>query len=282
MTATTLLDGAGLSVLDYRCHAQRGERPFAEYHRRYSLSYVGRGTFGCRTVAGRFELVPGSVLLGYPGDEYVCEHEHAGGDECLSFQLDAQLVQELPAPLAAWRKGCVQPLPELMILGGLAQATARGDTELGLDEVGLWLAARLLQVVAGGTSALLPKLAGERRRAVQAALFIEANARQPLNLERVAAQARCSSFHLLRLFRAVVGVTPHQYLLRCRLRRAAELLAEESLPITDIALEVGFNDLSNFVRTFHRASGVSPRAFRRVSRGAPSAVTERLQRGTRV
>lgn len=241
-----------------------------------------RGTFGCRTVAGRFELVPGSVLLGYPDDPYVCEHEHAGGDECLSVQLEKALVEELRAPLDTWRRGCVKPLPELMIAGALVQATARGDTELGLDEAGLLLAARLLKVVTGGTATPLPKLAGERRRAVQAALFIEANAQHPLNLERVAAQARCSSFHLLRLFGAVVGVTPHQYLLRCRLRRAAQLLAEESLPITDIALDVGFNDLSNFVRTFHRASGVSPRAFRRASRGARGAVAERLLERTRI
>jgi len=65
----------------------------------------------------------------------------------------------------------------------------------------------------------------------------------------------------------VLGVTPHQYLVRSRLRHAARLLTEEDSAITDIAYDVGFGDLSNFVRTFHRAAGVSPGAFRDAARG---------------
>ena len=66
----------------------------------------------------------------------------------------------------------------------------------------------------------------------------------------------------------MLGVTPHQYLVRARLRRAARLLADEERSITDIALDVGFADLSNFVRTFHRAAGVSPSGFRRAAQAA--------------
>jgi AraC-like DNA-binding protein len=64
--------------------------------------------------------------------------------------------------------------------------------------------------------------------------------------------------------------------LRSRLRRAARLLAEDSRPITDIALDIGFADLSNFVRTFHRAAGVSPRRFRDSARGDRKIFQERL------
>jgi AraC-like DNA-binding protein len=276
MTVTTLLDAAGLAVVDYKCEARRGERPFAEYHARYSLSYVRRGSFGCSTVAGAFELVPGSVLLGHPGDEYVCAHAHAEGDECLSIQLDAELASSLKAPGRIWRKGCVQPLPELVVLGGLLQAAARGESELGLDEAALSFAGRFVELASGSQQSAVEKVGVERRRAVQAALFIEEHSHEALSLEAVAKQARCSHFHFLRLFAAVVGVTPHQYLLRCRLRRAAELLADDAQPITDIALAVGFNDLSNFVRTFRRASGVSPRAFRQASKGDRSAIGTRL------
>lgn len=58
-------------------------------------------------------------------------------------------------------------------------------------------------------------------------------------------------------------MTPHQYLVRSRLRHAARLLAEPELPVT----EIGFGDLSNFVRTFHRAAGLSPRRFRELATG---------------
>ena len=79
-----------------------------------------------------------------------------------------------------------------------------------------------------------------------------------IDLEDAAAQAGISPFHFLRLFSSVLGVTPHQYLVRSRLRHAARLLADDERSITDIAYDVGFGDLSNFVRTFHRAAGVSP------------------------
>jgi len=74
----------------------------------------------------------------------------------------------------------------------------------------------------------------------------------------------------------VLGVTPHQYLVRSRLRRAASLLADDARPITDVAYDVGFGDLSNFVRTFHRAAGVSPRRFRQAAKGARRLIEDRL------
>ena len=86
-------------------------------------------------------------------------------------------------------------------------------------------------------------------------------------------QAGISPFHFLRLFSDVLGVTPHQYLVRSRLRHAARRLADDDSPITDIAYDVGFGDLSNFVRTFHRAAGASPRGSAR-----PRAATARFSK----
>jgi len=115
----------------------------------------------------------------------------------------------------------------------------------------------------------------DRKRAVEAALWIEANSHREIELEDVARKAAISPFHFLRAFSAVLGVTPHQYLLRSRLRRAARLLADDDKAVTDIAYDVGFGDLSNFVRTFHRAAGVSPNKFRQASRGMRKIFQER-------
>jgi AraC-like DNA-binding protein len=111
---------------------------------------------------------------------------------------------------------------------------------------------------------------------VEAALWMDANAHEPIDLESAAQEAGLSPFHFLRLFRDVLGVTPHQYLVRCRLRRAARLLADDGGSVTDIAFDVGFTDLSNFVRTFHRAAGVSPRGFRQAARGKRKILQDRL------
>ena len=267
MTATTLLQRPSITVSDFRCDAGPDDRPFAEQHRCHSISYVRKGSFGCQTRGRSHELVAGSVLVGYPGDEFICSHDHVCGDECLSFFLSPELAETIGDRADIWQIGAAPPLPELMVLGELAQAVARGDSDAGLDEIGQLFASRFVAVVSGRDEK--PKLtsARDRRRAVETALWIDANSHQEIDLEQAAAQAGLSPFHFLRLFSSVLDVTPHQYLVRSRLRHAARLLADDGLSITDIAYDVGFGDLSNFVRTFHRAAGISPLRFRQVSLG---------------
>jgi AraC-like DNA-binding protein len=267
MDRTTLLRRKSISVSDFRCSAGPGDKPFVEQYRCHSVSYVRKGSFGCRIRGKTFELVAGSILVGHPGDEYICTHDHVCGDECLSFFLSPELVEMIGDRTEIWRVGAAPPLPELMVLGELAQAAADGRSDIGLDEIGQLFASRFVEVVSGRSRETLPAKARDRRRAVETALWIHANSQQQIDLERAAAEAGISPFHFLRLFANVLGVTPHQYLVRSRLRHAARLLADDELPITEIAYDVGFGDLSNFVRTFHRAAGLSPRRFREASRG---------------
>jgi AraC family transcriptional regulator len=266
MSIITQLNTGLVAVVDYRCDAKPGDRPYTETHDSYSVSYVRAGTFGCRTRGKTYELVAGSVLVGYPGDEYLCTHDHrAGGDECLSFQLRPELIEAIGDNRRVWRSGAIAPLPEMMVLGELAQAAANGRNDLGLDEVGMLFAARFVRQGSDRPASSLRS--ADRRRAVDAGVWIDAHAHQPVSLQRAAQQAGLSPFHFLRLFKKVLGVTPHQYLVRCRLRRAARLLADDTRPVTEVAYDAGFADISNFVRTFHRAAGVSPRRFRQAARG---------------
>jgi len=276
MALTTVLRRGPVSATDYRCDGGASDEPFVEVHGGYTVSYVREGSFTYRLRGDAFELVAGSVLVGQPGDEYVCTHEHAGGDECLSFELAPALVDAIGAPPAIWRAGGVPPLPELMVLGELAQSSAEGASDVGLDEVGLTFAARFADLVAGRAPKRSEAGARDRRRAVEAALWIDENSHEPLDLESTARAVGLSAFHFLRLFANVLGVTPHQYLVRSRLRHAARLLADHDVPVTDVAYDVGFGDLSNFVRTFHRAAGVSPRAFRQAAKGERRLVEKRL------
>jgi AraC-like DNA-binding protein len=276
MTRTTLLQRGSISVSDFRCSAGPDDTPFVEQFASHSISYVRKGSFGCHSRGRFFELVAGSILVGHPGDEFTCTHDHVCGDECLSFFLTPDLVQAIGDRTEVWRVGTAPPLPELMVLGELAQAAADGRSDVGLDEVGHAFACRFVEVVSGRPQKLAPATARDRRRAVETALWIDAHSHRPIDLEDAAAQADISPFHFLRLFSSVLGVSPHQYLVRSRLRHAARLLADDERPITDVAYDVGFGDLSNFVRTFHRAAGVSPRRFREASRGMRKIFQERL------
>jgi len=270
------LQGESIRVIDYRCTAGPGDQPFPERHLSFSASYVRKGSFGYRTRGRSFELVAGSILVGHPGDEYVCTHHHAVGDECLSFQLAPDLAESIGGRSSIWRVGSVPPLPETMVLGELAQAAAEGRSDDAVDEVGMLFAARFIDVVSGRKRHLPRAAELDRRRAVKAALWIDAHSHEALDLERAAMEVGLRPFHFLRLFAKVLGVTPHQYLVRSRLRRAARLLAEGASSITDVAFDVGFGDLSNFVRTFHRAAGVSPGRFRRAAKGDRKILQERL------
>jgi AraC-like DNA-binding protein len=276
MNATTLLQRPLISVFEFRCNAGPGDKPFVEQHRCHSLSYVRKGSFGCRSRGKFHELVAGSILVGHPGGEYMCTHDHVCGDECLSFYLTPELVDAIGDDANIWQVGAAPPLPELMVVAELAQTAADGSSDIGLDEIGQVLANRFVEVVSGKPRKAAPDAARDRRRAVETALWIDAHSHRQIGLEDAAAQAGISPFHFLRLFSEVVGVTPHQYLVRSRLRHAARRLADDDSPITDIAYDVGFNDLSNFVRTFHRAAGASPLKFRQASRGDRKIFQERL------
>jgi AraC-like DNA-binding protein len=163
-----------------------------------------------------------------------------------------------------------------VVLGELIQSAARGESDVGLDEAALAFATRFANVVSGKMRQPVCPRAAERRRAVDAASWIEAHSAEEIDLARVAKRSGLSTFHFLRLFANVLGVTPHQYLVRARLKHAARLLADEERAITDIALDVGFADLSNFVRSFRRAAGVSPREFRKAARGDRKILQERI------
>ncbi len=276
MGTRTLLSTPSVTVVDYRCSAGPQDRPFPEMHGGFSLAYVRGGSFGYRTRGRSFELVAGAVLVGHPGDEYMCTHDHAQGDRCLSFRLADPVVDALGGRAGVWRTGSVPPRAELMVLGELAQAAAEGKSDLGLDEAGLLFAARFVRLVRGETKAPREPGARDRRRAVEAALRIEARAQEPIALEGEARASGLSPFHFLRMFAAVLGVTPHQYVVRSRLRRAARLLSDGAAPITEIAFEAGFGDLSNFVNAFRRAAGVSPRRFRQAARGDRKIYQDRL------
>src|SRR5262245_7666262 len=139
MGATTLFRSGPIRVDDYRCGVSHDEPPFVERHHGYSLAYVRKGSFGYRTRGKSFELVTGSLLVGHPGYEYVCTHDHAVGDECLAVHFSEELVDSLGTGSREWRVGALPPLPELVVLGELAQSSADGDCDASLGELGLWL-----------------------------------------------------------------------------------------------------------------------------------------------
>ena len=93
---------------------------------------------------------------------------------------------------------------------------------------------------------------------------------EPLDVPALAAIANVSEAHFIRTFRATFGETPHRYLQRRRVERAMFLLRATDRSVTDICLDVGFNSLGTFSRSFQAIVGQSPTAYR--ERGPIKAV----------
>jgi AraC-like DNA-binding protein len=278
MRITDIHQGADLAVHEFVCEAKAGDRPYEEMHRTHALCFVKQGSFGCRTLGRTHELVAGSVFIARPGQEYVATHEHHdGGDECLSVRLAPALAESLGMG-RAWDYAGLPPAPELVVAGELMRAAAEGRSEVGADEAALAFVHKVAAVATGKAPAAPRGSARDRRRAVEAALWLEENHAEEVDLGQAARQAGLSPFHFLRSFSRSLGVTPHQYVVRSRLRHAARLLAEGDRPVTAVALDVGFADLSNFVRTFRRAAGVPPGEFRRAARGKRKILQEAIGR----
>ncbi len=102
-----------------------------------------------------------------------------------------------------------------------------------------------------------------RRRPLQPALaFINANVHRRVSLRDCARACNLSPCEFSRRFSAEQGMNFGRYVLRLRIERAIDILAQSRQPVSDIAYAVGFNDLSYFGRVFRRYVGMSPSAYR--------------------
>ncbi|MEO1377986.1 MAG: AraC family transcriptional regulator [Cyanobacteria bacterium J06635_10] len=91
--------------------------------------------------------------------------------------------------------------------------------------------------------------------------YIDAHLHRDLSLKELATEVQMSSHYFSRLFKETTGITPHQYVIRCRIERAKYLLQQGKLSIAEIATQVGFVDQSHLHRCFKRHVGVTPKSF---------------------
>ncbi|MGB8436467.1 MAG: AraC family transcriptional regulator [Burkholderiales bacterium] len=96
----------------------------------------------------------------------------------------------------------------------------------------------------------------------QALDFIDAHLGERLTLMAIADEVRLSPYHFAHVFKRLIGVAPHQYVMQQRLERAKHLLVHTSLPIVAIAVELGYANQSHFSEQFHRETGLTPLIYR--------------------
>ena len=92
--------------------------------------------------------------------------------------------------------------------------------------------------------------------------YLEKHFASPLSMTALAREVYLTPGYLSHIFKAETGYSPKQYLMKCRLAHAKELLGSSSLPVKDVAYRAGFSDLNNFIRSFKTAAGITPLQYR--------------------
>lgn len=266
--AHLIADGQDWRIYDYRCRAGPQDRPFEEQHESTMIAAVVAGSFSYRTDCGSALLYPGAFVLGNVGRCYECGHDHSSGDHCIAFHFSPGLFAEIAATVAGTSRFTFPAamLPASRRLTAVAAETERfgsGASPHSADEVVMQLAETVVAAMSGTVETPARLSPRDERRIVGVLHHIETHATSPLELDALAGLACMSKYHFLRTFRRAVGMTPYQFLLSVRMRRAAARLAATSESVASIAFDSGFGDLSTFNHRFRQLFGMSPVAYRR-------------------
>ncbi len=151
------------------------------------------------------------------------------------------------------------------ILSELTIGTAAG--RMYVETASLTLAARLLQKYCdSGTCAPTEPSAQslDHTRLRRVLEYVADNIDEDITLEDLAGIAGYSPFHFARKFALAMGISPHRYIVRIRLKNAMAELAASKLPLAEIALNAQFSSQASFTRAFHRATGMTPKEYQRL------------------
>ena len=260
--------GDGWTVADVICTSGPRDRSFEEQHACYAIAVVVAGTFQYRSPLGGGLMTPGGLMLGNPGQCYECGHEHGRGDRCVAFWYEPGYFERIAGDIGprgagvSFRASRLPTLRRFSPLVARAAAGITGSSDVAWEELGVRLAAAAAAAVEDGSARLDAVPPNAAARVTRAVRMIERHSDTGFTLTALARDARLSPYHFLRTFERLTGVTPHQYILRVRLRDAALRLADAPGKIVDVALDCGFGDVSNFNRAFRAEFGVTPGNWR--------------------
>lgn len=151
------------------------------------------------------------------------------------------------------------------LLRGMVREVATGSTHGALfaESLSVGVVARLATSLGAQTGVLADKARLSRDQVRRLEELVDAQMDKGLALGQLAAAAGYSNAHFVRLCRNTFGCTPHQYVMRARLKRTHELLVLGTLSLSEIAATVGFSSQSHMSSSFVAAFGVTPGAVRR-------------------
>lgn len=154
-----------------------------------------------------------------------------------------------------------QRMPEDSLTADSALVTDDLTSQLYIKSSLLYILATLS---AHGLFTATEKNLDKRVESIKTALtYIKENYREKIYITDLAEQVNLNEQYFCRLFKKVIGHSPIEYINEYRIRQTRRLLEETDLPVTEICLECGYNNLGNFLREFRKYTGTTPLQYRK-------------------
>lgn len=235
-----------------------------------AIGFVLSGSFGYRAQSEEATAVPGTVIFGNSREEFRVAYPAALGNRRLVVRYQDEYLRCVCDELGMRSSR----FPAVILPPGKAAAVVfsrmRALVSRRGEDAAFELAAAVLQLDRGA-GRFPPVIARDRNKIIATVHHIENCYAEPCTVEELAAIGGFSRFHFSRVFKAVTGQSPNQYVINTRLRAAAERLVDTTAPISTIAFDVGFNCVSHFNNHFRDLFECTPRQMRR-RLGQPAAV----------
>ncbi len=275
---TKLVHGSIATLFAFRHHPHPHRDPDDEVFHQPTIIFTTHGSWRFQSLRENASIQSGVVVLGRTGQHYRCDHtEVIPQDRHLSLSFNELMVRDLMSryppearsrALEAVAFPCtVISRPTMAITQRqrslLTEVTNRAPGScLKVDLLAMDLLVEIFRTF--GDAPEDPSLQERRlgRRVDAARDYMTSHISEAIDLATLARVAGLSPYHFGRVFKAHVGLAPHQFMIRLRIERAARLLKSSSLSVTQICYEAGFRSLSHFITTFRKHTGVSPSRYR--------------------
>lgn len=275
-------------VTRYKCHCNICSISQPEYNDSFGFDFVQTGFFEYRTFRRLEDVHTGRILIFRPTFPHTVRHIDGQPDTTTTFKFNSAFFQQIIRNYAhetGWflqnhdvhslvinSNAALDHLHHLLLQQVLPMGKNgepidhAAPDKLYIDE----LVFHLLDTIMGklGNVAAVPPLPHALKlyhlpAIEQAQHYLLEHFREDISLQQLAQHCHTSPFHFSRIFRSVLGVSPHQYLLGIRLHQAKRLLADTQQPVSDIAFACGFNSVEHFATAYRKKYSVSPSAYRK-------------------
>jgi AraC-like DNA-binding protein len=235
----------------------------------FRVNIVERGWFKLKYGRREWTLGAGSMFLSRPSEVYGYSHiKYAEPDTCLRIEFSGPIADQLRH--SVFRLPLVLPTTNrLSFLRLRVSSLLSNAAELSVDA----LACELVDAAANAEHDPHRLYQSEQlrwyaERVVAARELIDSDPTANHSLWHLSSEVGMSVFLFARVFRELVGMPPHRYLVQRRLSRAKDLL-RSGMRVTDCCYAAGFNNLSHFINSFRAYFGVSPSKLKAPSTAPP-------------